>query len=168
MLSPSWVRAAAGTRALYRSNLSRSLCTASSPGPLHGLRVLEMGSFIAGPACGTLLGSFGAEVIKIEPASGDQIRTWREVVISPLYRVQPIGFHQSHSHVYSPSLNDPCTHCLSQPTTSSHCLALTLSRSISHTVSLYISHYLALYRTPMRMTGGRHRVRLLVEISRPK
>ena len=57
----------------------------------------------------------------------------------PLCRVQPIAFHQSRPPVYSPSLNDPCTRCLSQPTTSSHCLALTLSRSTrSHTVSLYL------------------------------
>ena len=46
-------------------------------GPLRGLRVLELGSFIAGPHAGTTLGSFGAEVIKIEPSGGDQIRSWR-------------------------------------------------------------------------------------------
>ena len=57
----------------------------------------------------------------------------------PLCRVQSIAFHQSRSSVYSPSRDDPCTRCLSQPTTSSHCLALTLSRSTrSHTVSLYL------------------------------
>ena len=32
-------------------------------GPLAGIRVLELGSFVAGPHCGTLLGYFGAEVI---------------------------------------------------------------------------------------------------------
>ena len=48
-------------------------------GPLAGLRVLELGSFIAGPHCGTVLASFGAEVIKVEPRGGDQIRSWREV-----------------------------------------------------------------------------------------
>ena len=57
----------------------------------------------------------------------------------PLCRVQPIAFHKSRAPVYSPSLNDPCTRCLSQPTTSPYCLALTLSRSTrSHTVSLYL------------------------------
>ena len=57
----------------------------------------------------------------------------------PLCRVQPIVFHQSRAPVYSPSLNDPCTRRLSQPTTSPHRLALTLSRSTrSHTVSLYL------------------------------
>jgi len=46
--------------------------------PLSGIRVLELGQFLAGPFAGTLLGYFGAEVIKIEqPQSGDQIRRWR-------------------------------------------------------------------------------------------
>src|SRR3954465_12758970 len=46
-------------------------------GPLDGVRVLEMGSFIAGPFAGQLLGDYGAEVIKIEPpGTGDPMRQW--------------------------------------------------------------------------------------------
>ncbi|WP_298744949.1 CoA transferase [uncultured Brevundimonas sp.] len=47
------------------------------PGPLAGLRVVEMGQLIAGPFCGQLLGDMGAEVIKIEPpGKGDPMRQW--------------------------------------------------------------------------------------------
>lgn len=45
--------------------------------PLAGARVIEMGSFLAGPFCGQLLADFGAEVIKIEPpTNGDPMRIW--------------------------------------------------------------------------------------------
>jgi len=47
--------------------------------PLDGLRVVEMGQLLAGPFAGTVLGYFGAEVIKVEPPTGDPIRQWREV-----------------------------------------------------------------------------------------
>jgi formyl-CoA transferase len=46
-------------------------------GPLSDIRVIEMGSLLAGPFCGQLLGDFGAEVIKIEqPKIGDPMREW--------------------------------------------------------------------------------------------
>ena len=46
-------------------------------GPLAGVRVLELGSFIAGPFAGQLLGDYGAEVIKVEPPRlGDPMRKW--------------------------------------------------------------------------------------------
>lgn len=45
------------------------------PGPLAGYRVLELGSTVAGPFCGRLFADFGAEVIKVEPADGDPVRS---------------------------------------------------------------------------------------------
>lgn len=54
---------------MHEPNISR--------GPLEGLRVIELGSLIAGPFCGQLLGDFGAEVIKVEtPKAGDPMREW--------------------------------------------------------------------------------------------
>ena len=50
---------------------------ASNRGALADLRVLELGTLIAGPFCGQLLGDMGAEVIKIEaPGQGDPMRHW--------------------------------------------------------------------------------------------
>ena len=50
------------------------------PLPLSGIRVLELGSLIAGPFAGRMLADFGAEVIKVEPpGAGDQLRGWGAV-----------------------------------------------------------------------------------------
>ena len=46
--------------------------------PLDGIRVLEVGQLLAGPFVGTMLGYYGAEVIKVEdPGGGDPLRKWR-------------------------------------------------------------------------------------------
>lgn len=48
--------------------------------PLEGVKVLELGSLIAGPYASALLAQFGAEVIKVEPPSeGDPLRKWRKL-----------------------------------------------------------------------------------------
>jgi crotonobetainyl-CoA:carnitine CoA-transferase CaiB-like acyl-CoA transferase len=47
-------------------------------GPLRGLRVLELGNFIAAPTAGKLFAEFGADVVKVErPRTGDELRAWR-------------------------------------------------------------------------------------------
>jgi crotonobetainyl-CoA:carnitine CoA-transferase CaiB-like acyl-CoA transferase len=43
-------------------------------GPLAGVRVVEIGLWLAGPACATILADWGAEVLKIEPPAGDPFR----------------------------------------------------------------------------------------------
>jgi formyl-CoA transferase len=49
-------------------------------GPLAGVRVLELGSLIAGPFCAKTLADFGAEVVKVEPpGDGDPLRRWRKM-----------------------------------------------------------------------------------------
>jgi crotonobetainyl-CoA:carnitine CoA-transferase CaiB-like acyl-CoA transferase len=52
----------------------------ATPGPLTGVKVLELGSLIAGPYAASILAQFGAEVIKIEPpGDGDPLRKWRKL-----------------------------------------------------------------------------------------
>ena len=41
---------------------------------LEGIRIIDAASFIAGPSAATIMGDFGAEVIKIEPPMGDSLR----------------------------------------------------------------------------------------------
>ena len=49
----------------------------ANTGPLADLRLIEMGTLLAGPFCGQLMGDFGAEVIKVEPpGKGDPMREW--------------------------------------------------------------------------------------------
>ena len=48
----------------------------ASAGLLSGLRILEIGHFVAAPFCTRLLADLGAEVIKIEPPGGDPVRQW--------------------------------------------------------------------------------------------
>ncbi len=49
-----------------------------SAGPLAGVKVLELGTLIAGPFCARMMAEFGADVIKVEsPDGGDPIRQWR-------------------------------------------------------------------------------------------
>jgi crotonobetainyl-CoA:carnitine CoA-transferase CaiB-like acyl-CoA transferase len=51
--------------------------SALGDGPLTGLRAVEFGQLLAGPFVGTLLGDFGADVVKIEPPpKGDAMRDW--------------------------------------------------------------------------------------------
>ena len=50
------------------------------PGPLANLKVIEMGTLIAGPYCARLLAEFGADVVKVEtPGEGDPLRKWRRL-----------------------------------------------------------------------------------------
>ena len=53
----------------------------STRGPLSGIRVLELGTLIAGPFAGRLFADYGADVIKVEhPKGGDPLRDWGRTV----------------------------------------------------------------------------------------
>ena len=53
---------------------SPTAASGRSGGPLAGVRVLDLGSVLAGPFTGTLLAELGAEVVKVEPIAGDTYR----------------------------------------------------------------------------------------------
>lgn len=58
-----------------------SPATDETQGPLAGVRVIELGSFVAAPAATRILADFGADVIKVEPPGrGDELRQWGEMV----------------------------------------------------------------------------------------
>lgn len=55
-----------------------SISAPATPGPLAGLKVLELGQLIAGPFAAKTLADFGADIIKVEtPGAGDPLRKWR-------------------------------------------------------------------------------------------
>ncbi len=55
--------------------------TAAEPtGPLRGVKVVELGVWVAGPAVGGILSDWGADVVKIEPPSGDPARGFRKML----------------------------------------------------------------------------------------
>lgn len=62
--------------------------TGNNPAPLEGIRVLELGNYIAAPFASRIFGDFGADVIKIEKPGGDELRDWRRPIgdISMLFR----------------------------------------------------------------------------------
>ena len=53
-------------------------------GPLEGVRMIEFGQLLAGPYCASLMGDFGAEVIKVEAPRGDHARSWGSARFGPM------------------------------------------------------------------------------------
>ncbi len=49
-------------------------------GPLEGIRVVEVGVWVAGPAAGAILADWGADVVKVEPPDGDPARTFQRML----------------------------------------------------------------------------------------
>jgi formyl-CoA transferase len=54
--------------------------TQPATAPLAGVKVVELGTLIAGPYCSSVLAQFGADVVKVEsPGDGDPLRKWRKL-----------------------------------------------------------------------------------------
>lgn len=49
-------------------------------GPMDGVKIVEIGVWVAGPAAGGILADWGADVVKIEPAEGDPARTFQRML----------------------------------------------------------------------------------------
>jgi crotonobetainyl-CoA:carnitine CoA-transferase CaiB-like acyl-CoA transferase len=49
-------------------------------GPMDGVRIVELGVWVAGPAAGGILADWGADVVKIEPPAGDPARTFQRML----------------------------------------------------------------------------------------
>jgi len=63
----------------YKFSIGRQVLSTQEL-PLKGVKVVELGTLIAGPYAGALLAQFGAEVIKVEsPGIGDPLRKWRKL-----------------------------------------------------------------------------------------
>src|SRR5207248_1552185 len=54
------------------------------PGPLEGVRVVELGVWVAGPAAGGVLADWGADVVKVEPPTGDPGRQFGRMLSADL------------------------------------------------------------------------------------
>jgi crotonobetainyl-CoA:carnitine CoA-transferase CaiB-like acyl-CoA transferase len=66
---------------------ARKSFTPAAPGPLNGVRVVDLSRLVAGNILTLQLADFGAEVIKIEPPEGDTLRSWRVKGVETAWKV---------------------------------------------------------------------------------
>ena len=65
-------------------------------GPLAGVRLVELGAWVAGPGAGGILADWGADVVKIEPPAGDPARNFGRMLggdlpVNPVFELDNRG-----------------------------------------------------------------------------
>src|SRR5262247_3442249 len=78
--------------------------TATTDNIFSGLKVVDLSSFIAGPGAAVILSDFGADVIKVEPPSGDSWRLGHKLPIEPIAD-EPYQWHLSNRNKRSITLD---------------------------------------------------------------
>lgn len=76
-------------------------------GPMEGIRVVELGVWVAGPAAGGILADWGAEVIKIEPPTGDPARSFQQMLGGDMPNNPPFELDNRSKKSISLDLVDP-------------------------------------------------------------
>ncbi len=71
---PEWQRPAATASSPTPGSHADGAATSDAVGPLKGVKVLNLGTILAGPLAGSLLAALGADVVKVEPPEGDAFR----------------------------------------------------------------------------------------------
>ena len=85
------------------------------PGPLAGLRVLELARILAGPWAGQILADLGADVVKVERTkTGDDTRAW-----GPPFIEATDGGHLSAAYFHSTNRGNARSRRISIPRTAS-------------------------------------------------
>jgi crotonobetainyl-CoA:carnitine CoA-transferase CaiB-like acyl-CoA transferase len=74
-------------------------------GPLEGIRVVEMGLWVAGPSCAAILCDWGADVVKIEPPNGDPFRGLFSSLFALDFTTNPPPFEVDNRGKRSVALN---------------------------------------------------------------
>ena len=69
------------------SSLHRRDYDGAASGPLNGVRVLDLSRLFAGNVLTQMLGDFGAEVVKVEPPTGDTLRGWTTNGVSTHWKI---------------------------------------------------------------------------------
>ena len=92
-------------------------------GPLDGVRVVELGVWVAGPGAGGLLADWGADVIKVEPPEGDPSRLFARMLggdldVNPVFELDNRGKRSIVLDLSSPRAARSCSSWWPTPTSS--------------------------------------------------